>query len=196
MPHDNVSDRRGFLRRTGMAVGAATAVPLLGAGPASASPLTAAKPRPVVHPLTRFDVDSTLRFGREFEEAFYRGDHRALASVYAEGARLIAQGTAPVVGRPAIAEFWKSACARARKLGMRRTILHDEQDTSGDLAYMRSRTILKIPAKKGKPITITARAVTTWRREADGVWRMTVDLSNTDVSLESGELPYGTSLKH
>lgn len=184
-------DRRGFLRRAAIA-GAAFLV-------LTASPAAAQDPQPEkwtgVHKLTRFDVESTLRFGHEFEEAFYRGDHKALASVYAEDARLIAQGTAPVVGRKAIEEFWKSACKRARALGMKRAILHDELDRSGDLGYMRSRTLLEIPTKQGKPLKITARAVTTWKREADGVWRMTVDLSNTDISLESGKTPYGVDLK-
>jgi ketosteroid isomerase-like protein len=116
-----------------------------------------------------------------------------MASVYAADARLLAQGSEPIEGRPAVEEFWKRAIAGAGALGVRRSIHQDEVASSGDLGYQRGTVRLQIPTAEGSK-TITSRYLTLWRREPDGVWRITIDISNTDIPVQSGQPAYGASL--
>ena len=48
----------------------------------------------------------------------------------------------------------------------------------GKLAYMRGANEMTVPGPDGKPMTLTGRAVTVWRVDADGVWRCAVDVWN------------------
>jgi ketosteroid isomerase-like protein len=141
---------------------------------------------------TSFDEDSANEFAREYERVFYAADHEALASVYGENARLIGQGMDVVEGRPAIAQFWKQACAGARAIGLKRSIHHDVVQSSGDMGYLQGRVLLEIPSG-AETARITSRYLALWRREPDGIWRIAVDISNTDVSPETGKLAYGVS---
>ena len=147
-----------------------------------------------MHAMTDFNTGAAERFARDYEQAFYRGDHEELASAYMQDARLVAQDMEPIVGRRAIEGFWKQACERARSVDMRRSIRHDDVERSGDLGYMLSIVRLEIPAPGSRPLGITSRSVTVWRREPDGVWRMAIDLSNRKEPMEPGQFAYGVKL--
>jgi ketosteroid isomerase-like protein len=77
---------------------------------------------------------------------------------------------------------------------MRGTVHHDDVESSRDLGFQRGRMALEIPAADRQQV-ITSRFVTVWRREPDGVWRMTGGISNTDAPAESGTLACATSLE-
>lgn len=49
---------------------------------------------------------------------------------------------------------------------------------SGDLGYLIERTSITEPGPDGKPVVQVGRAVTVWRKQADGQWRNVVDISN------------------
>jgi ketosteroid isomerase-like protein len=48
----------------------------------------------------------------------------------------------------------------------------------GTLAYMRGTNETTLNGPDGKPVTISGRAITIWRKEADGQWRCAVDIWN------------------
>jgi uncharacterized protein (TIGR02246 family) len=48
----------------------------------------------------------------------------------------------------------------------------------GKLAYMRAENQMTVPGPDGKPLSLSGRAVTVWRRDADGQWRCVVDTWN------------------
>jgi len=48
----------------------------------------------------------------------------------------------------------------------------------GDMGYLIERTTLKMNGPDGKPVTQYYRAVTIWRKQADGSWKNVVDISN------------------
>jgi ketosteroid isomerase-like protein len=50
----------------------------------------------------------------------------------------------------------------------------------GRLAYMFSRNEVTMNDGGGTPVTTAGRAVTIWRREADGQWRCAVDIWNAE----------------
>jgi ketosteroid isomerase-like protein len=51
------------------------------------------------------------------------------------------------------------------------------------MAYMFGRNSISMEASDGNRITNEGRAVTIWRREADGEWRCTVDIWNAGPAI-------------
>ena len=99
--------------------------------------------------ITAFDNSSAEQFDQAFKKAFYEGDYKAMASVYTADAKLMIEDSELIQGRRAIEDFWKSACERAKAVGMKRTPHSEELDSSGDLAYKRGTMTLEIPTKEG-----------------------------------------------
>ena len=50
----------------------------------------------------------------------------------------------------------------------------------GQLAYLLGTNAVTITGPEGQPVTTRGRAVTVWRREADGNWRCAVDIWNDE----------------
>lgn len=144
--------------------------------------------------ITTFDHASAEQFDQAFKQAFYEGDYQAMASVYTADARLMVEDSNLIQGRAAIEEFWKSACERAKAVGMKRTPHSEELESSGDLAYKRGAMTLEIPVKDGRVITHIIKYITIWKREADGVWRVAVDISNRNAPLDVGQFAYGVAV--
>jgi ketosteroid isomerase-like protein len=144
-----------------------------------------------MYTMTRLDTDSAQAFARDFEEVFYQGDYRGMAAVYTADGKLFAEGAPVVEGRPAIEEFWKQGCERGRLAAMKRSIQIHEAWASGDLGYTESTVTLHIGRDSAK---IEIRGVCVWRREPDGIWRITHDISNRGDQLHPGEQPYGVSI--
>ena len=55
----------------------------------------------------------------------------------------------------------------------------------GKLAYMRSDNEMTVPGADGKPMTLSGRGVTIWRRDPDGQWRCVVDTWNEPAAAAS-----------
>lgn len=144
--------------------------------------------------ISQMEIEPVRQFAHDYEDVFNRGDHEALASVYADDAELIPQGDSPIVGRRAIEEFWKRSCERARAANMKRSIHPEAVESRGDLGYLRSSVILEIPSGGSRPTTITSRAVTIWRQQADGQWRISIDISNTDAAKGPSRHAYGVAV--
>lgn len=47
----------------------------------------------------------------------------------------------------------------------------------GKMAYMRSTDEMTVPGPKGEAVTMHLQGYSVWRKEADGQWRCTVDIS-------------------
>jgi uncharacterized protein (TIGR02246 family) len=50
--------------------------------------------------------------------------------------------------------------------------------SDGQLAYLVGENAVTVPGPTGKTVAMRGRAVTIWRREADGEWRCAVDIWN------------------
>jgi ketosteroid isomerase-like protein len=48
------------------------------------------------------------------------------------------------------------------------------------MAYLLARNTVTMQGEGGKIVTMTGRAVTIWRRDADGAWRCAVDIWNDE----------------
>src|SRR5262249_59705230 len=120
--------------------------------------------------LTTFDRQEFDRFARAFEELFYRGDAATMTSFYAQDAVIMAPDSEAVQGRHAIQEFWQAACQAAQRTGMKRTIIVQHMECSGDLGYVLSTVTLEIPAGGGQPATSTFNDVPVLKNGAAGPW--------------------------
>ena len=111
-------------------------------------------------PLASLDEQAAQQFTRDFESLVNTGDAAGMAAVYAEDAKLLAEGTELIRGRGAIEEFWRHAI--------------DEVTDSGDLGYALGTVVVRIP-HRGE---ITTKYATIWQRDTDGRWRLAVDSSS------------------
>ena len=119
-----------------------------------------------------FDRHEIERFVRRWEDAFDRGEYEAMAESYADDAVLRGNGVPTLIGRGAIADFWRTACEGAKRGGIERTVHTDQYDSCGDLAYLQGTVTLK--AATG---TTVAWFVTVWRRFGDSGWKIVADTS-------------------
>ena len=52
-----------------------------------------------------------------------------------------------------------------------------EVSASGDMAYMIEDSQVSVPDSTGKPVLMSTKAVSIWRKQADGSWKNVVDIS-------------------
>jgi len=143
--------------------------------------------------ITEFDKESLDKFDHWFDNiAFYQGDFEGMASVYTEDAKLMNEDSEIIQGREAIEAFWKAATERAKAVEMKRTKRTEEFGSSCDFAYKRTRLTLEIPVKD-RVVTHSIKSITVWKRGADGVWRIAIDISNRNAPLDTSHFTYGVA---
>jgi len=111
----------------------------------------------------------------EFAQALIRGDAAAIAGFFREDGQFIpGWQKGRVEGRAAIQAFYQQRFATARFLEA--AIHSDAVGTDGDLAYERGTNRLTRQTGDAAPVTTTGRYLTVWRHDADGQWRIQVDM--------------------
>jgi ketosteroid isomerase-like protein len=120
------------------------------------------------------DRQEAEQFCRRFEALFNVGDAAGMTACYADDARLLAENSELVLGRPAIEQFWRAAIGRARAAGAVRTIGLDDVISSGSLGYTLGTVTVGIPDGP----TLVAKYAVIWQRDPDGRWRIAVDSSS------------------
>jgi ketosteroid isomerase-like protein len=121
--------------------------------------------------------------GRDAEWAVVASEGRdieRILSYWTDNAVVFPPGLPAVVGKAALREY---VLGSMQLPGFRITWTSTEVTFSpdGNLAYMFSRNAVSMDAPDGTPTTTEGRAVTIWRREADGEWRCAVDIWNADA---------------
>jgi len=111
-----------------------------------------------------------------FSAALAAGDATAVGAVYSDQARLLAPGAELLMGRDAIAAFWKTGIAAGIRGAELTTVSVDHRD---DLAVEVGRYALRIQSDGDAPV---GKYVVIHRRGADGIWRWAVDIFNSDAS--------------
>jgi uncharacterized protein (TIGR02246 family) len=97
-----------------------------------------------------------------FTDAFRRGDSAAVASLYAEGARLLPPHHQMVEGVEAIRQFWQAAMEMGAKEGRLETL---EVISEGGLACEVGRYTLVVEQGNGERVSDVGKYVVVWRRE-------------------------------
>ena len=123
--------------------------------------------------LADLERETVREFAGYWETAFNEGDSRAMADYYTQDARLIGDQTDTVEGRAGIERFWRASSEGAKAAAVRRTVNVDDAGSDGGLGYLRGTVVL---ARAERATTV--RYLTLWTREADGRWRIAVDISS------------------
>ena len=110
-------------------------------------------------------------------------DAGAVAAYWADDAVLMQDNIPTMRGRDEARKFVEGAFSTPGfKIEWKPVEAH--VSTSGDMGYLIERSTVTEPGADGKPVTNEARAVTVWRKDANGNWRNVVDMSNAEVKAE------------
>ncbi len=115
------------------------------------------------------------KLGKQFADAFNKGDVAGVASMYAEDGVAFPPESDLVKGRPAIEAMWKGM----RDMGgqsIQFVVL--DVVSSGNLAIETGKAILQIAAAGATPATVTVKYVVVWKKQKDGSWKITHDIWN------------------
>jgi uncharacterized protein (TIGR02246 family) len=106
-------------------------------------------------------------------------DVELILSFWTEDAVVLAPGMPATVGKAALREYVKGSLQiPGFQINWTSTDVTFSPDKN--LAYMFSQNAVTMNGLDGKPATTKGRAVTIWRREADGEWRCAVDIWNAE----------------
>ena len=120
---------------------------------------------------------------RDAEWAAAAADGRDLERIlgyWTDDAVVMPPGLPAIVGKESLRQYVQ---ASLQIPGFRITWASSDVKISpdGNLAYMFGSNAVTMNAPDDNSITITGRAVTIWRREADGDWRCAVDIWNAEA---------------
>lgn len=102
-----------------------------------------------------------------------------ILSFWTDGARVYPPGMPTVSGKAALRSYVQGALAIP---GFHITWSSSEATLSPDgrWAYVLSTNAVTMAGPPGQLVTTRGRAVTVWRREADGEWRCAIDMWNDE----------------
>jgi ketosteroid isomerase-like protein len=106
-------------------------------------------------------------------------DIERILSYWTDDAVVLPPGLPAVVGKVALRQYVEFS---QQIPGFRITWTSTDVSLSpdGNLAYMLGKNAVTVTGPDGTPMTTAGRAVTIWRREADGAWRCAIDLWNSE----------------
>lgn len=110
-----------------------------------------------------------------FEAAFEAGKPEALAMMYTEDAIVFPPAAEMVKGREAIAALWKETMGSGVK---KVDLVTLDVGVSGDLAHETGTVVLSITPEGKGSITVSAKYLVVWKRQADGSWKIHRDIWN------------------
>lgn len=131
----------------------------------AASTASAADPN-----LTRIE-----KLGKQFADAFGKGDLAAVAAMYSEDAMAFPPESEVVKGRAAIEAMWKGT----RDMGVQ-SIEFTVWDvrTSGNLLVETGKATLTVAGAGPVPATVAVKYVVVWKKQKDGGWKISHDIWN------------------
>jgi ketosteroid isomerase-like protein len=115
---------------------------------------------------------------KRYAEAFNRGDIAAAVEFYTEDATFLHPNAEIITGKQAIKEFFETG----RAFGLSRISFEGlEAGYDGDLAYERGIVIMDIEPEGGQALIDTGKYLVVMKRQADGPWKVAVDIWNSDL---------------
>jgi len=116
------------------------------------------------------------KMGKDFADAYNRGDDKTVAAFYADDAVVLPPDSDFVKGRPAIEAFWKSGHEAGMK-NIRLEIVDIESD--GKYVVETGKAIADIqPAGQAAATPQSFKYVVVWKKQKDGSWKIYRDIYN------------------
>ena len=122
------------------------------------------------------DPDVLIEADRAFDAAVASGGAEAWASFFAEDGAMVSEGRGEIRGRGEILEA--VAFLNQEGVSLRWSPDRAEISSSGDLGYTVGRYASVRPGEDGIPVTARGVYVSIWRLQADGSWKVVMDLGN------------------
>jgi len=119
----------------------------------------------------------------KFGNAVRKGDGAAIAALYTEDATLLPPDSDMVKGRAGIEAFWKGGLQMGIKEALLTTVV---VSGAGDLAYEIGRFALKVQPEGKEVIEQKGKYVVVWKKAADEVWKLHVDIWNSGPAVTKG----------
>jgi uncharacterized protein (TIGR02246 family) len=122
-----------------------------------------------------------LRFTDEaLTEAIADKNLERIVSFYADDASILPVQEPIVTGREAIREEWEQALAIPGFSGSATTTKVDVS-RAGDLGYTQGIFSTEMELIDGTTGTERGKYVAIWKKQADGTWKVAIEISNTDA---------------
>ena len=116
------------------------------------------------------------KMGKDFADAYNRGDDKAVAAFYAEDAVLLPPDSDLVRGREAIEASWKGGHEAGMK-NMKLEIVDVESD--GTYAIETGKATVDVqPAGQAAAKSESVKYVVVWKKQKDGSWKILRDIWN------------------
>ena len=127
------------------------------------------------------EAAALLRRDAEFAAAAGEGrDIEAVVSYWSADAVVTPPGQAPIIGRDALREYVQASYQIPGFNITWEATAEPEFSSDLSMAYMWARNQVSFDDPDGTRVTVHGRALTIWRREADGEWRCAVDIWNEE----------------
>ena len=112
-------------------------------------------------------------------------DLEGTLSFMAEDTLEMAPNAPLLTGKAAARKFWGDMFA-APGFAISWQATKAEVSRGGDLGYSIGSYQLSMQDKSGKPMADRGKYVTIWKKQADGSWKVTVDIFNSDMPAAAG----------
>ena len=123
--------------------------------------------------------EKIMQLSKEWSQVASSGDVEKTVSYWADDAFMMSAGQPPLKGKPAIRQMVEESF---KMPGFRISWQPQsvEVSESGDMAYLIENSQVSFTDSTGKPMTIYNKAVSIWRKQADGTWKNVVDIAAPD----------------
>lgn len=126
------------------------------------------------------DAGSIAELDERFRQSILEGDWATFAGLYADSAVLMPPNATAVIGRQAIVDWFSRPGLQISAF----TAASASIEGTEDLAYNRGTYSLTfVPPGTADPMTEKGKYLWIVRKGADGVWRISADIWNSDAPL-------------
>ena len=131
------------------------------------------------HPDNRNEEERLMQRSRDWSKAAVSGKMDSVLSYWADDAVVMPPGQPPLKGKEAIRNMLEES-SRIPGFKISWEPKSVSVSASGDMAYMIEENQITMSDSLGRPFTQFNKAVTVWRKEADGTWKNVVDMWNSN----------------
>ena len=125
------------------------------------------------------DVDAEMQGLLAMDRAWSGIDVEEQIRFLADDAVYMVEGVPLVAGKDAIAKIWREE-EEIPGFTLTWEPEHVVASASGDIGYTFGTNAISVEDSTGASTTANGKYVTSWRKQADGAWKVVVDITNSD----------------
>jgi len=130
--------------------------------------------------------DKIMQLSKEWSQTIATKDVDKIVGYWADDAFVMQNGQPPLKGKQAIRQMVEESF-KIPGFNISWQPESVEVSDNGDMAYLIENAKVSFTDSTGKAITINNKAVSIWRKQADGSWKNAIDISTADPSQRSSQ---------